>query len=130
MEKILLKTRIAMLWVFICLVLVARQMLFGFQRIAAGVVSPQLGLVSTVWGVGATLVLFAIPFLCLTLKDSVNRWLNILLGLFFTVAGIAGTGSELLLQMASSDVGLYMMDAAATVAPALILYYAYRWPKE
>ncbi len=129
MESMLLKTRIAMLWVFICLVLVARQMVFGFQQIAAGVVSPQLGLVSTVWGVGATLVLFAIPFLCLTLKDSVNRWLNILLGLFFTVAGIAGTGSELL-QMASSDVGLYMMDAAATVAPALVLYYAYRWPKE
>ncbi len=128
MENVLLKTRIAMLWVFIALVLVARTMVSAFMDLAAGKFSTPQSPMLQLWGVGATLVLFAVPVLCLTLKDSTNRMMNIVLGLFFTGAGIAGTGSELILQAAS--VALYLFDTAATVAPALILYYAYRWAKE
>lgn len=123
-----MKTKIAMLWVFIALVLLGRTMVSAFEKLAAGkpLDVPQTDLLS-VWSAGATLVLFAIPVLCVTLSDRPDRWLNILLGLFFTVAGIAGTGSEIMLQAGSS--ALYMFDTAATVAPAIILYYAYRWPK-
>ena len=128
MDNVVLKTRIAMLWVFIALVLLGRTMVSAFGELAAGkpLNVPQTAFLSA-WGAGATLFLFAMPVLCLTLKDSPNRWLNVILGFFFTVAGIVGTGSELFLQAASVD--LYLMDAAATVAPAVILYYAYRWPK-
>ncbi len=128
-ESVLLKARIAMLWVFIGFVLVARQMLNGFQLSAAGESPLQVAPVFTVWGAVATMVLFAIPFLCLTLKDSPNRWMNLLLGLFFTVAGIVGTGSELL-QFDASNLYFYLTDTGATVAPAIVFFYAYRWPKE
>jgi hypothetical protein len=129
MENTLLKTKIAMLWVFICLDLVARSTLAGFDRLAAGKGSLQLPLLYSIWGAGATLALFAVPFLCVTLKDPWNRSLNIVLGVFFTIAGIAGTGSELLMFDVSSA-SYYMLDTAATVAPAIILFYAYRWTIE
>ena len=129
METTLLKVRLAVIWVIVALILVSRSMLAGFNQLAVGQGSLQLPLVYSLWGTGATLGLFALPFLCVTLKDSPNRWLNILAGFFFTIAGIAGTGSELL-QFAASDVSFYMLDGAATVAPALVLYYSSRWPKE
>lgn len=124
-----LKTRIAMLWVFIAFVMVARQLLAAVQQVAAGQPELQLAPLVQVWSAGATLVVFAIPFLCLTLKSPLNRWFNIVLGLFFAVAGVAGTGSELF-QFTASNLYFYMMDAAATAAPAVVLFYAYRWPKE
>ena len=118
-----------MLWVFIALVLIARSMEAGLGQVAAGKGTLQLSPEMQLWGTGGTLVIFAIPFLCITLRDSLNRAMNLLLGIFFTVAGIAGTGSELVHQFAASNTSFYLMDTAATIAPALILFYAYRWPK-
>jgi hypothetical protein len=126
---LMLKTRIAMLWVFIALVLIVRSMFSGLDQVAAGKGSQPLSPEMQLWGTGGALVIFAIPFLCMTLRDSLNRAMNLLLGIFFTVAGIAGTGVELVHQLAASNTSFYLMDTAATIAPALITFYAYRWPK-
>ena len=85
METTLLKVRLAVIWVIVALILVSRSMLAGFNQLAVGQGSLQLPLVYSLWGTGATLGLFALPFLCVTLKDSPNRWLNILAGFFFTI---------------------------------------------
>ena len=121
MENVLLKTRIAMLWIFMIFILLGLQGLGEFPRPA----TPEYLILSTV----GSLILFIIPFLCLTLKDSLNRMANIILGIAFTVVGIAGTGIGLT-QMTASDAYLSLMNGAATVSPAIIVYYAYRWPKE
>lgn len=118
-ESMLLKTKLAMLWIFTVFVLL------GLPRSAA-VNIDQLTLGESLWSTSASLVLFAIPFLCLALKGSWNRMANILFGLFFTVAGILGTAGGLPTLPAAFS----LMNAAATVAPALVLYYAYRWPKD
>lgn len=126
----LLKTRIALLWVFIGMVLVSRSMIAGFGELTSGNGSQQLSPLMQVWGSGGTLVIFALPIVCVTLKrDSWNRWLNIILGIAFTVAGIAGTGGELTHNFSASDTSFYLLDTAATIAPALITFYAYFWPR-
>lgn len=130
METVLLKTRFAMMWVFIALVGTGRAVATGLREVSSGNAPPPLSPAASLWGAGLTVAIFAIPLLCVILRDSWNRWANILLGFFFTVAGIAGTGSELLLiQPVAADAGIYLMDAVATVAPAIVVYWAYRWPK-
>ena len=121
MENVLLKARIASLWTFMIFILLGLQRLGDFPLQA----TPISLILSTV----GSLILFIIPFLCLTLKDSMNRMANIILGIAFTVFGIAGTSSALM-QMTASDAYLGLMYGAATVAPAVIVYYAYRWPRE
>ena len=129
MENVLQKTRIAMLWVFMAFILLGLPRRSIDDQIAVGGLpvqpTPEYLLLSTV----ASLIFFAMPFLCLTLKDSSNRIVNIILGIAFTLVGIAGTASSLA-QLTASNAYLTLMYAAASVAPAVIVYYAYRWPKE
>ncbi len=127
-ETFLWKERIAMLWVFTIFVGLARSSATSYQRLSAGEFPPPLDPASLLWGAGASLALFIIPFLCLTLKDSLNRIANIVLGTAFTLVGIAGTAAGATLLTASTA-HLTLMDAAATMAPAVIAFYAYRWPK-
>jgi ABC-type transport system involved in cytochrome c biogenesis permease subunit len=124
MENVLLRTRIAMLWIFMSLILLGLPKLNIDEQTAAGrLLQPTPGYLFLT--TAASLVLFAMPFLCLTVKDSWNRWLNTILGVAFTVVGIAGTGLGLT-QMTASDAYLSLMNGAATVAPAAIVYFAYR----
>lgn len=129
MENALLKTKIATLWIFMSFVGMARAFAASDLKLAAGEFPQQPAPGLLLWGAAASLALFAIPFLCVALKDSLSRMANIILGLAFTVVGIAGTAAGLSL-LTASNAHLSLMDAAATVAPALIVYYAYRWPKE
>ncbi len=124
-----LKTRLAIMWVFIAFVGTGRAMATGLQELSAGKVSPELSPAASLWGGALTLAVFAIPVLCVVLSNPWNRRANILLGFFFTIAGVAGTGAELSTQPVASDAGIYLMDAAATIAPAMVIYWAYRWPK-
>ncbi|MDA4125150.1 MAG: hypothetical protein OK438_06880 [Thaumarchaeota archaeon] len=128
MENTLLKTRIAMLWIFTVFVLFAFSTLSAYEQLGAGVSPPQLTPGYSLLSTAASLGLFAIPFLCLTLKDSWNRMANIFLGTAFTVFGIAGTASGLS-QLTASNAHFTLIYGAATVAPAIIVYYSYRWPK-
>ena len=129
MENVPLKAKIAMLWIFMAFILLGLPKLNIGDPIAVGgmLVQPTPGylLLSTV----ASLMFFAMPFLCLTLRDSPNRIVNIALGTAFTLVGIAGTALGAT-QMTASNAYLTLMNSAATVAPAIIVYYAYRWPRE
>jgi hypothetical protein len=80
---------------------------------------------------GAIMFLFPLvmAFLCLILKDSLNRWANIVLGLVFAIFQFTGMAYGFS-RLAISDAYLALMQTAAFVAPALIVWYALRWPKE
>lgn len=78
----------------------------------------------------AASVLLAIPavmvFLSILTKPSINRWLNITLGIFFTAIMV-------LIALASMTywrtfyVFFAILEAGIT---SLIVWYAWRWPKE
>jgi len=62
-------------------------------------------------------------FLSLTLKDSVNRWANIILGAFFTAIYLG----DLIAHLANPYAYAMLMGISAVVAQALIVWYAWKW---
>ena len=75
-------------------------------------------------------ILLLIPlimaFLSLTLKDSTNRWTNIILGIVFTIIQLVAL-AETLAQPSAHEI---LMEISKVVAPALIVWYAWKWPKQ
>jgi len=72
------------------------------------------------------LVPLVMAFLSLTLKNSTNRWANIILGIVF--AGLELL--ELVELLAHPSAHLILMTLSKVVAPALIVWYAWKSKKE
>jgi len=73
------------------------------------------------------LVPLVMAFLSLTLKDSINRWANIIAGIVFTVLAVLDLIGALESAMAAYGI---LIDISRVVAPALIVWYAWKWPKK
>jgi hypothetical protein len=73
-----------------------------------------------------TAILMAIPsvmvFLSLALKPNPNRWVNIVLGVIFTVI--------MLITMPGAWVFYMFLGVVEVVLTALIVWYAWKWPKQ
>jgi hypothetical protein len=65
-------------------------------------------------------------FLSMTLKDSVNRKVNIVMGIFFTGLTILGLVGSLVTS--SSFFGI-LLEVLKVVIASVIVWYAYKWPK-
>jgi uncharacterized membrane protein HdeD (DUF308 family) len=127
-----LKIKISVLWLFYVAALVAYMTLAGFEpgaleQVMAGEIdgmeiTPEL------------MLLFAILFLAplvmavlsLTLKDKANRWTNIIVGAVFVIIQIAALAETL----AQPSAWMTLMEISKLIAPALILWYTYKWPKQ
>ena len=75
------------------------------------------------------LIPLVMAVLCLTLKDSLNRWLNFALGTIFGLFFIyeivgRSIGEE------EVSVAIWLIFIAAIVFSALIALFAWRWPKQ
>ena len=83
------------------------------------VMSPEI-----LWLVSAITMIVpgVMVFLSLTLKNEVNRWLNIILGLFYTGYGFIGLPT----YHSAYDKFLILVGIIFT---ALIVWYAWKWPK-
>ena len=68
------------------------------------------------------LVPLIMAFLTLTLKDSINRWTNLIVGIVFTVLGIIDIGDALGKQSAYGT----LMTLAMFLTGALIVWYAWK----
>lgn len=64
------------------------------------------------------LVPIVMAFLALTLKDSINRWTNIIVGIAYTALN--------LISMIDGSPQMILMWASAAVATALIVWYAWK----
>jgi len=94
------------------------------EQIIAGEVegqelSVELLLMSAVIDILGPLVM---AFLSLTLRDSVNRWLNIVVGGIYAVLEFV----TLLEELANPKGYVMLMLIAAVVAPVLIVWYAWK----
>jgi len=76
----------------------------------------------------AVMVLITVfmPFLTITLKDRMNRWINIILGIFFTAFSIIDLKDYITKQSGYA----ILLTIAGMVTTALIVWYAYKWPKQ
>jgi len=68
------------------------------------------------------LVPLIMAFLSLTLKDSTNRWANIIVGIVFTVFQL----DALIETLAQPSAWAILMELSKVVAPALIVWYAWK----
>jgi hypothetical protein len=74
-------------------------------------------------------IIFLIPlvlaFLSLTLKDSINRWLNIIAGIVLAVFGLMGP-VEYLAKQSVYSAYVILFGIVLVVASALIVWYAWK----
>jgi len=116
------------LWLFYVVALVAYITLAGFEpgaleKVMAGEmdgtkITPELLLLLAIF----FLVPLVMAFLSLTLKDSVNRWANIIVGIVFVVLQLIASIDAVILLSA----WMTLMDISKLVAPALIVWYAWK----
>jgi len=70
------------------------------------------------------LVPLIMAFLSMTLKDSINRWANIIVGIVFTVFQVVALIEILTLPTVYAYA--ILMELSKVVAPALIVWYAWK----
>jgi len=126
-----LKIKIAMLWLFYTVAFSFNLTLIVYQpgnieQINMGEIygmqfTPEALLVTAI----ELLVPLVMAFLTLTLKDSINRWANIILGIVYTVLVLLSFGGELTLP--NPPAYSILMDISMVVATALIVWYAWKW---
>jgi len=122
-----LKIRLSVLWIFMGVAFyrctsyldpgVIEQILTGE---AAKWQSPEmLLLVALSW-----LIPFTMAFLSVTLRDSPNRWANIILGIVFTGLNIY----HLTIHLAQPSAHGILIVCSTIVVTALIAWYSWNWP--
>ena len=127
--KINVKIKLSVLWVALMFFYLYNDVLSLFRGdMIEEIIAGELPIGSQISLVGAA-ILMAIPivmvFLSLTLKAKVNRWVNIILGIFHAGVLLASlfVPGEIWAYSA-----LYMIFEAVFIA--LIVGHAWKWPKQ
>ena len=132
MENLLLKVRIAVLWIFLAVAMSASMILYfmepgAIEEIMTGIMeglkinSGTIIFFSLFW-----LIPMAMAFLSVTLQDMINRKINIILGIIFTIFYIG----HLFMHLMRGELPLdhLIMCLLMILLPVLILWYALKWP--
>jgi hypothetical protein len=131
--KVNVKIKLSVLWLFGEVTLLTFLVLeFMEQGVIQGIIAGDmkglpLGPETLLFYAVSLLTPLVMAFLSLTLKDSVNRWANIILGVVFTGLYLSDLIAHLTTKMAAHAM---LMGMAAVVAQALIVWYAWKWPKQ
>ena len=130
MELLRWKARLSVLWVFMAVGMSAA-MVLGFMM--PGEIEEMMAGESEAMMVGYALfwlVPLVMAVLCLTLKDSPNRWLNFVLGILFVLFFII---CEILVPAIRGDavsMALWLVTVAGLVVAFFIAWFAWKWPKQ
>jgi hypothetical protein len=120
------KIKISVLWLFSAVAFLAHQILALLEPgVIAGIMAGEVeGMKIGTELILLFAILFLVPlimaFLSLTLKDSINRWANIIVGAVFAVlfTGVIASVAKLS--------GETLMTFSTVVALALIVWYAWK----
>jgi hypothetical protein len=122
------KVKISVLWLFASVAFLAHQILVLMEP---GIIAQLMAGEAEGQKIGPELILsFAIlmlvplvmAFLSLTLKDSMNRWVNIIVGAAFAILWFFGV----IAAAQSAYWGGALMTLSAVAASALIIWYAWK----
>jgi drug/metabolite transporter (DMT)-like permease len=130
LESLVSKMRISVLWFFVVVSDLANVLMsLAYPGVMEELMTAGESMGSELMFAGAIVILIPLVMavLTLTLKDSMNRWLNIILGLVFTVIYF-GNFVELSTTMPAAYI--LLLSIAGFIAPALIVWYAWKWPKQ
>jgi len=127
MERLTWKIRISVLWLFMAVPMSAHSALSFMERdVVEQMWEKQMGVGMLVFTALFWLVPLIMAALSLTLKDSANRWANIVLGIVFTLLNIG----HLVEHFTPPVVHQILILASTVVVTALIAWYAWKWPKQ
>ena len=138
MEILRYKMRISVLWLFMAVAMSAHMALSIFEPgviklIATGEMEISEGefIFSAFF---AWLIPLTMAFLSTTLKDSANRLANMTLGTVFIFGNIFHLSFEQLaepsIHMAQPSVHQLLLNLSTVAVAALVVWYAWRWPKQ
>jgi hypothetical protein len=122
------KIKIALLWLIKeATILVSMVLSLYDPNVSEQIIAGKLGEMQTTPELLLVFaIIFLVPlvmsFLSVTLKDSPNRWTNIIVGLIFTVLELTGITDVL----ANPSAYVIVMFVALVVVPALIVWYAWK----
>ena len=129
--------RIAVLWLFMAVAMSAHVVLSVFEpgvieQIASG--KMQIGEEMFLFMALFWLIPLTMAYLSVTLKDLANRRANITLGILFTALNIFHLIFELMVQpsthMVQASLHQLLIDGATVVVTALIVWHAWKWPRQ
>jgi hypothetical protein len=122
------RIKISVLWLFASIAFLAHQILVLMEP---GIIAQLIAGEAEGQKIGPGLILFfailmlvpmVMAFLSLTLKDSMNRWTNIIMGTVFAVLLFIGVIDA----VQSAYWGGALMTLSAVIASALIVWYAWK----
>jgi hypothetical protein len=136
MESLTLKIKIAVLWLFMAIAYSAHMALSIFEPGVIQLITDGKMQISEGAFIFSALFAWLIPltmaFLSVTLKDLVNRRVNIILSIVVTIGNIFHLVFEQLAQpsihMAQPSIHQLLLNLSTVVVTALIVWYAWRWP--
>jgi hypothetical protein len=126
------KIKLVALWIFLAVGTLAAPFVFAIwmpgviEQMMAGEVYGEVlseGLVAI--SAFFLLIPMIMALLPLYLKDSANRWANIIIGMVFVFFGILGV-----IDSMGSIPALIIMEFPKLVVAALIVWHAWKWPKQ
>ncbi len=128
-ERGLMKVKLSMLWLLGEVTLLTFLVLeFMEQGVMEGVIAGNmrglpLGPGTLLYYAVSHLIPLVMAFLSLTLKDSLNRRVNIIVGVVYTGLYLM----DLVAHLAVPSAYAILMGAASVVAQLLIVWYAWKW---
>ena len=122
MDDLIWKVRISVLWLIYDVALLVYMILESAELGVVEQAGPELLLLFAV----VLLVPLVMAFLSLTLKGSMNRWVNIIVGIVYAVFELLAL-SEV---AAKPSAWAILMILSKLVVLALIVWYAWKWPKK
>ena len=127
MEILRWKIRIALLWLFMAVAMSAHSVLSfmdpgAMEKLAAMEMGPGMMLFMAIfWWVPLVMAVLSI-----SLKDSANRWTNMVLGIVFTLLNLG----HFIEHVAEPSAEQILIVGSTVVVTAFIAWYAWKWPKQ
>jgi len=122
LDDLIWKVRISVLWLIYDVALLVYMILESAELGVVEQAGPELLLLFAV----VLLVPLVMAFLSLTLKGSMNRWVNIIVGIVYAVFELLAL-SEV---AAKPSAWAILMILSKLVVLALVVWYAWKWPKK
>ncbi len=128
-EMVNMKVKLSMLWLFGEVILLTFLVLeFMEQGVMEGIIAGNmrglpLGSGTLLFYAVSLLIPLVMAFLSLTMKDSMNRWANIIVGIVYTGLYLM----DLVAHLAVPYAYAILMGIASVVAQLLIVWYAWKW---
>jgi hypothetical protein len=127
MEQLQHRIRIAVLWIFMAVAMSAHSVLaFMEKEMVEEFWAMEMGPGMMLFMAIFWLVPLIMAFLSVTLKDSANRLVNIILGAIFTILNIF----HLVEHIANPSLHQIMIIGSTVIVTLLVFIYALKWPKQ